>query len=174
MRNDTWIRLGALSTGVLAALAAGYLSLARAGAGQPNAARSELETGVKAQGADFRVQLENHPPPHAAQVKTLLRGATAEQQSGGLILVTDAALEDFGTNGTLKMQAYSPVCVFDVMQRTISSTGLLQIRTADDRLFIQGEGFLLRTNTDGSLSHLTVSNRVHTVIRDIRGNSPRL
>ena len=118
----------------------------------------------------FKVQLENYPPPDQAQIKTLLEGAKAEPQGSGLILMTEAWLKTFRTNGILEFQVHSPRCLLDVVQRTVSSTGLLEIiQTGENGFSVKAEGFLLQTN-----STLILSNRVHTVIRNSRGKSPLL
>jgi hypothetical protein len=115
-------------------------------------------------GLGFNAQLETYPPPHEMQIKTSLEGEKAEPQSGGHILLTEAKLKSFATNGVLEMQAHAPQCIFDTMQRTVSSTGRLQIQMVNGRFLVEGKGFLMQTN--GSL---ILSNQVHTVIRNFPG-----
>ena len=128
--------------------------------------RKQLQQLSGMEASDFRFQWENYPPPHEAQVKTLLEGAKAQAQSAGQIIITDAKLKTFSTNGSLEMIAQTPKCVLDSVQRTVSSSSALQIQSTDGRFFLEGEGFFLsQTN-----SNFTVSNRVHTILRSIPGN----
>ncbi len=116
-------------------------------------------TGMEAY--DFKVQMENYPPPNETQIKSLLEGAKAQSWTNGLILLTEAKLTYFNTNGALEMIAQTPSCIFDSApaQRTVHSTNHLQIRSANERFFLEGDGFLLQTN-----GVLIVSNKVHTVL----------
>ena len=139
------------------------LAIARLG----TVARAQL-TGMEAY--DFKVQLENYPPPNEMQIKSLLEGDKAQSWSNGLILITAAKLSSFSSNGLVEMIAESPSCVFDSApgKRTISSTNHLRIRSADERFTLEGDGFSLQTN-----NVLFVSNRVHTLIRNLQGKSPK-
>jgi lipopolysaccharide export system protein LptA len=123
------------------------------------AAREQPVPGVEA--VDFKVQLENYAPPYEAQPRTLLESAKVQPQPGGLILMTDAQLKAFSTNGTLELLALSPHCDFDSVRRTVSSPGPLQLHTGDGRFFTEGLGFLW----DQTNSTLLISNHVHTVTR---------
>src|SRR5262245_26127599 len=87
---------------------------------------------------DFKVQLENYPPPNEAQTRTLLEGAKARPASDGQILLTDARLKRFTTNGVLGLIAQAPECIFDTMDRSISSTGRLHVQTADGKFTLEG------------------------------------
>ena len=117
--------------------------------------------------SDFKYQIENYPPPNEAQIKTLLEGARAKAQSAGMILITEAKLKTFSTNGTLEMLAQTPKCTLDSVQKTVSSSGPLQIETTDGRFLLEGEGFLLQQTN----SQLIISNRVHTVLRSEPGKT---
>lgn len=133
-------------------------------------ANAQMTNDMRATAFRFKVQLENYPPPNEAQIKTLLEGAKAEPQGSGLILMTEAWLKTFSTNGILEFQVHSPRCLLDVVQRTVNSTGLLEIiQTGENGFSVQAQGFLLQTN-----STLLLSNRVQTVIRSTRGKSPLL
>ena len=119
--------------------------------------RAQQVTSMEA--SSFRVQLETHPPPNESVIKTLLEGKKAEPLSGGKILLIEPRVNRYTTNGTLEVQMRSPECIFDTMQRTVSSTNLLQVEMAGGRLFTEGRGFLQTTN-----GVLILSNQVHTVI----------
>ena len=120
-------------------------------------ARGQQMAGVEAM--DFKIQLENYAPPFEAQPRTLLESAKVQPQQGGKILMTDAKLKTFSTNGTLELLAQSPQCIFDSNQRTASSPEPLQLETGDRRFFTEGQGFLW----DQTNSTLLISNRVHTI-----------
>ena len=147
------IASGAVAAGLGVAMSAGF-------------APDQETTGPEM--TDFRAQLENHSPPNEAQVKTLLEGAKAQPRSGRY-WITDARLSTFGTNGTLDMLAEAPQCIYDSATKTVSSTGPLQIQSADRRFLIEGEGFLLQQTN----SNLIISSRVHTVVRGVTAGAPR-
>lgn len=111
-------------------------------------------------GTDFKVGLENYPPPNEAQAKTMLEGAQAQVQPEGLYSLMDAKLKTFSTNGALEITGETPQCIFDSRNRTASSSRQLQLRTADGRFFLEGEGFLWSQAS----SSLIISNRVHTIV----------
>lgn len=134
---------------------AGCLALTLAAGVIANRAR-----GQNMLGTDFKVSLENYPPPNDAQAKTMLEGAQFQVQPEGLYSLTEAKLKTFSTNGALEITAETPRCIFDRQNRTASSARQLQLRTADGRFFLEGEGFLW---TQAS-SSLFISNRVHTII----------
>jgi hypothetical protein len=117
---------------------------------------------------DFKANLENHPPPNESQVKFLLEGARAQPHSGQ-IWITDAKLTSYRTNGALEIEAETPRCIFDSAQKTVSSREFVQVHTADHRYLLEGEGFLLQQTN----SQLTISNRVHTVIRNATARPPK-
>jgi hypothetical protein len=137
------------------AVALGIVLLTSVGAADP---ADQVASGMDA--FDFRFQLENYPPPNEAQIYKLLEGSRAQQQAGGKILVTDAKLKIFNTNGALLLLAETPQCVLDSVEHSVSSSNTLQIRTTDGQLLHEGEGFYMRTNSD-----LIISNSVHTVIK---------
>jgi len=113
-------------------------------------------------GKDFNAVLQYHNAPNETQPKSTLSGAEAEFQSGGLILIHGLKLQSLTTNAHVEMSIESPQCVFDTANNTASSAGHLEARSGDGRLFIEGEGFFFQQTN----SHLIISNRVRTVIRD--------
>jgi hypothetical protein len=156
---------GVLGISLAAAMVLGIVALTGVAREPDNKSRLQELSGMEA--SDFKFQWENYPPPNEAQVKTLLEGDKAQAQSAGLILLTEARLKTFSTNGTLEVLAQSPKCTLDSVQKTVSSTGALQIQTMDGRFLIEGEGFLLQSTN----SHLIISNRVHTVLRSEPGKT---
>jgi hypothetical protein len=157
--------MGMLGIGLLAALALTIATALTGKAREPDKSRVQDFSGMEAR--DFKYQLENYLPPNEAQVKTLVEGAKAQAQSAGMILITEAKLKTFSTNGTLEVLAQSPKCTLDSVQKVVSSEGPLKIETTDGRFLLEGEGFLLQQTN----SQLIISNRVHTVIRSELGKT---
>lgn len=119
-------------------------------------AQSSLNNTIK----NFRAPLEYFEPPHELQIKSFLQGAEAEPVSDGLILIRDAKLQTFQTNGVAVMTITAPQCVFNTRDQTVNSTGPFEMRTSDDGLLQEGVGFSWgQTN-----SELFISNSVHTTV----------
>jgi hypothetical protein len=128
-------------------------------------ARGQQTTGAK--GQVVKVQLEMHDPPFDTHIKTLLEGAKVDMLPGGrLFLFTGMKLSTFSTNDALERLAETPQCVFDSVQKTVSSDQHLQVWTADG-MFTEGVGFFLQLTN----SNLIISNRVRTTIRHAWTNS---
>jgi lipopolysaccharide export system protein LptA len=116
-----------------------------------------------------------HDPPHETQMKSLLECGTALPQAGGrTFLVTDAKLQTFRDSGEGEIVVEAPTCLYDVDKRSVSSPGLLRLRTADGSFELDGQGFLFRQAD----STLVVSNQVHTLVHldllqpETAGSSP--
>ncbi|HTJ00767.1 MAG TPA: LptA/OstA family protein [Dongiaceae bacterium] len=106
-----------------------------------------------------------YDPPYQNQIRSLLRGAEAEPQTNGQVLVRGLQLETYATNGPLQLTVSAPACLFDPKDKSASSTGHIEARSGDQRLFVSGEGFQwLPTN-----SLFIISNRVHTTLRRLPG-----
>ena len=103
---------------------------------------------------------EYYRPPHETQIKTLLQGAEAVQQPGGGVLIKQLKIQTFREDGAGEFIMHADDCLYDPRLHSASSTGTLEMETADGQFSTVGEGFLW--NEDESL--LTLSNRVHTVI----------
>ena len=115
----------------------------------------------------FKAPLEYFDPPFELQVKSYLEGAEAEPQGDGLILLRDAKLETFQTNGTAEMTITAPQCFFNMKDQTVNSAGPFQMRTSDEALLQEGVGFYWeKTN-----SEFIISNRVQTTVRGRMTNS---
>jgi len=54
-----------------------------------------------------------YPSPHEKQLKSLLTGARAEPQPGGMYLITDAKFETFLEDGQPEMLVESPQCLYN-------------------------------------------------------------
>jgi len=112
-------------------------------------------------GSSFSTALEYYRAPHEAQVKSLLRGDTAEVR-GALVFVHNMRLLTFSEGGEVEMIVRAPQCVFDSEYKTVSSSNHLEAQSADGRWFFEGEGFLWQQTNN----ILFISNRVQTFIQN--------
>ena len=109
---------------------------------------------------DFSAVLERQKPPFETQVKSLLKGSEAEPH-GGLIFIRDAQLLTFNDAGGLDMTVTAPKCVFDTAQKSVSSSGHLEVQSGDGAFYMSGEGFLWQQTNNV----LIISNNMQTIIR---------
>lgn len=105
---------------------------------------------------------EYYEPPHQQQIKSILSGAEALPQPGGLLIIKQLKLEMFNPDGKLEWVVNAPECVYDTFKGVANSPGHLQVRTGDGKFRVEGEGFLWRQSD----SFLTISNNVRTVIEN--------
>jgi len=97
------------------------------------------------------------------QVKSILSGAEALPQPGGLLTITQLKLEIFSPDGKLEWVVNAPECVYDTFKGVANSPGHLQVRTGDGKFRVAGnEGFLWRQSDN----FLTISNNVRAVIEN--------
>jgi hypothetical protein len=108
-----------------------------------------------------------YEPPHEQQVKMKLSGVEALPLPGGWLDVRQLKIETFTVDGKPKEIIRAPQCHYAPMDGVAHSAGHLHMQTADNKLRVEGEGFLWRQ--DDSL--LIISNRVHTVI-DLPASPP--
>jgi hypothetical protein len=104
---------------------------------------------------------EQAAPNLTNRLKTIVVGAEALPQAGGLALVKKMQLDTFETDGRTNMVARAPECLFDGARRLASSTGRVEIVSANGQFFMEGHGFFCSLTN----SHVIISNRVHTIIR---------
>jgi hypothetical protein len=96
------------------------------------------------------------------QIKSILSGAEALPQPGGLLVVKQLKLEIFNLDGRLEWVVNAPECVYDTFKGVANSPGHLEVRTGDGKFRVEGEGFLWRQSD----SFLTISNNVRTVVEN--------
>lgn len=105
---------------------------------------------------------EYFDPPNETKIKSMLECAKAVPQPGNRVfLITQARLQSFRVTGEGELVVEAPECLYDADSRAISSSGPLQVRTADGQFYLEGEGFLWQQTN----ATLLVSNKVHTVVR---------
>jgi hypothetical protein len=126
---------------------------------------SVIVPGVRAQqtghATDFTTT-EYYEPPYQQRVKSILSGAEAQPQPGGLLIIKQLQLRTFDRGGNLNIIVTAPECIYDTMGGTASSGGPLQLQNGDGKFRVEGEGFLWR-QTNYSL---TISNNVRTRIEN--------
>jgi hypothetical protein len=108
---------------------------------------------------DF-TSVEYFDPPNQKQMKSRMSGASAQPEEGGLLLIKQLKLEIFNTDGSVKIIARAPQCVYDTINGVANSPGKLQLQSGDGKLRVEGNGFLWRQSD----SLLTISNNVRTEI----------
>jgi lipopolysaccharide export system protein LptA len=118
---------------------------------------------LTAQGIKGWSSTQYFPAPHERQKKTVFSGAEADPLANGTVGVKQLKIETFRENGGAELIVEAPDCDFDPRTRSANSPGPLQIRSADGKLLIKGNGFAWK-ETDAS-STLTISNNVETTIQ---------
>src|SRR5208283_5750439 len=111
--------------------------------------------------SDF-TSVEYYGPTNQQQIKSILSGAEALPQPGGLLIIKQLKLEMFYPDGKLEWVVNAPECLYDTMSGTASSAGPLHLQTGDGKIRVEGEGFLWRQTN----SWLTISNNQRTVIEN--------
>ena len=96
------------------------------------------------------------------RLKSMVTGAEAVPVSGkgDLWALTRVHIESYQPDGRTNLVARAPTCIADMVHRSVSSTGWLEVASANGQLFIEGQGFYLQTTN----LHFIISNRVRTVI----------
>jgi hypothetical protein len=105
---------------------------------------------------------EYYEPPHQQQIKSVMSGAEALPQPGGLLVIKQLKLETFNLDGKLELTVIAPECIYDTLNGVANSAGHLQVRTGDGKIRTDGDGFLWRQ----SEQKLNISNNVCTVIEN--------
>lgn len=127
-----------------------FVSLARA------------QVGTFRGGTDFKFPIEYWPESNGVRrLKTLVTGAKYRPVTNGIFALTVPRIEGFREDGTtLVWTAISRDCIVDMNAKEVHGDTNMFFRTADERLFHTGVGFLWQ----GSDSVLTLSNKVFTWI----------
>jgi hypothetical protein len=115
-----------------------------------------------ADASDFS-SVEYFDAPHQQQVKSEISGAEAEPIEGGLLRIKQVKLERFGVDGKSQFVVNAPECVFNPMNGDAYSPGEVHMKTGDEELRMDGQGFLWRQ----SESFLIISNHVQTIYQKV-------
>ncbi len=95
---------------------------------------------------------EYYGPTNQQQIKSILSGAEALPQPGGLLIIKQLKLEMFDPDGKLEWVVNAPECVYDTFKGEANSPGHLEVRTGDGNFRIEGDGFLWRQSDHSSPS----------------------
>ncbi|HKI70542.1 MAG TPA: hypothetical protein VKA67_13210 [Verrucomicrobiae bacterium] len=146
---------------ILQAIGACLLALVFAALPPLVPAQTSILQGIKVK--DFSMPGDYFDPPHQFQMKSLVQGAEAQPLDSERYLIHQLKLTIFRPDGERDVLVRAPECVYDTTRREASSSGHLDVRTADGVFFLEGDGFLWRqTNSD-----LIISNNVHTIIQNL-------
>jgi len=104
---------------------------------------------------------EYHEPPNDSKLKSTLKGEVAVPEPGGWLRIEGLRVDTYDVDGTPGFVLEADECDYHNEQGRAWSQGPIRLRTADERFTIEGFGFLWQA----APSVLTISNRVHTVIR---------
>ena len=123
--------------------------------------------GVRAQSTGLQhannfISTEYYGATNQQQIKSILSGAEALPQPGGLLLIKQLRLEMFNPDGKLEWVVEAPECIYDTFKGVANSPGHLEVRTGDGKIRTDGDGFLWRQ----SEQKLNISNNVCTVIEN--------
>jgi hypothetical protein len=105
---------------------------------------------------------EYYGPTNQQQIKSILSGAEALPQPGGLLIIKQLKLEMFSPAGRLEWVVNAPECVYDTFKGVANSPGHLEVRSGDGKFRTEGDGFLWRQ----SEQKLTISNNVCSVVEN--------
>jgi hypothetical protein len=104
---------------------------------------------------------EYHEPPNDSKLKSTLKGEVAVPQDGGWLRIEQLRVDTYNLDGTPGFVLEADECDYNNDQGRAWSQGPIRMRTADERFALEGYGF----HWQAEPSTLTISNRVHTVIR---------
>jgi len=105
---------------------------------------------------------EFFPRPYHTQLRTLVKGATAEPAGPGRVLLKQVRVERFLENGQRELLIEAPECLYHMDSKEITSAGPISAQSGDDRYKLSGVGFLFVYR--GTNSSLIISNNVQTTI----------
>lgn len=106
---------------------------------------------------------EYYPEPNHTNLMARIKAEKVNPHEGGRLLLTTMHLQVFQTNGMPTFSVQAPECIYDFTAGTASSTGRLHMASGDGRFSVEGEGFQWQQKG----MTLNISNRVHTVLRDM-------
>ncbi len=141
------------------------LTFAWVWAGFPPAARAQNSPPALS-ASDFST-VEYYDPPNERQARFRIRGAAAQPQPGGLVLLQQLTIECFRVTGETEIVVESPRCVWNTAKGQASSPGRLELRSGDRRVSVAGEGFRWQQD-QGSL---TMSNQIRAILRRAETNA---
>ena len=104
------------------------------------------------------------------QVKLRMTGSEMTPLPETKFQVKELTLRAFSEAGKLQGVVEAPDCIYAPLDGVANSAGHLQLKLMDDKIHVEGDGFLWRQNEQT----LLISNHVETVITFVAGKLPSL
>jgi len=121
------------------------------------AAKAQPQAVGQGKGITFA---EYYPAPKETQMKSLLKAGSGKALGPDQYLLTDLVLTTFKITGEGEIVIKAPECLYNQRKGVASSTGALQLESAEGKFSLEGEGFLWQQTN----SSLFISNRVQTLV----------
>ena len=112
---------------------------------------------------------EYYPEPNHTNLMARIKADKVLPHPGSRLLLSTMHLQVFQMDGTPAFVVQAPECIYDFTAGIASSTGRLHMASGDGRLMVEGEGFQWRQKG----MTLNISNRVHTVLREVVANKAK-
>ena len=123
-----------------------------------------------ASGKDFKLPLYYPATNGVRSLKTVVTGTEWRFLNNGLVALTQPKITNYHPDGKLEWIVTSPECTVDVNTKEARGPTNIFFKTADERLFQTGVGFLWQHST----GLLILSNKVFTWIdRQALTNAPK-
>lgn len=132
-------------------------------------ARAQLARQPK--GTHFKYPAEYYPVSNGVRrLKTLITGASYQMMSNNIVALMEPRIERTREDGQLEWTVRARECQFSLLTREARGSSNVFFRTADERMFLTGVGFLWQQTN----SVLTLSNQTLTWIdKTALTNSPK-
>jgi hypothetical protein len=140
----------------------------------PPAGRTQLPSVPLAGPVQKLSSVTYFEPPDEQQINLRLSGAEMSPLPGALFDVKQLKVEQFNREGKLQAVVRAPQCLY-TLDGVASSAGPLDLSLDEDRVHIQGEGFLWQQKEHSVVTSnqvqtvmapsLVISNQVRTVIK---------
>jgi hypothetical protein len=122
--------------------------------------------------SNFNVFPEYYPAPQASQPKSQVQGAHAQRLSAERYQVTAARLTTFKPDGSREVLIQAPECIYNQINRSASSAGPLQMRTADGKFLIEGVGFLWQQTNSSIFISNESTDQADLLAQPVGGSPP--
>lgn len=166
MRRDVMTKTNLKWTTALAATAVALALLWRGSEAFAPAARAQVPDAGVVEGFEAT---EYYTEPNHTRLKARIKADKVNPHEGGKLLLSAMQIQVFQVDGTPAFSVQAPECIYDFAGGAASSTGKLHLASGDGRLSVEGEGFQWRQKD----MTLNISNRVHTVLRDVLANKAK-
>ena len=123
------------------------------------------------EGKDFKYPAEYYPVSNGVRrLKTLITGARWQMMSNNIVALQEPRIQRTRADGQLEWTVLARECQFSLLTKEAHGSSNVFFRTADERFFLTGVGFLWQQTN----SVLTLSNQTLTWIdKTALTNSPK-